>query len=134
MSLDPIPIWNALCRLRFPCRKACRPPRARRAARRARNGGRRAEKQARIEASRRAKQIPYATLMLEYSPPWLVSMVFHMVALIIMGLIIFSQAAHAPGPVGRRGGVVRQGRTNRWIATPRWACPRDRPTARLGDG
>jgi len=40
--------------------------------------------------------VPIATLVLEYSPPWLVSMVVHMLALIIMGLIIFSQTSRNP--------------------------------------
>jgi len=35
-------------------------------------------------------------LVLEYSPPWLVSMVFHMLLLIIMGLVVFSQIKHEP--------------------------------------
>ena len=59
------------------------------------SGGRRAEKQ-REPNEPPPKEIPYLTLLLEYSPPWLVSMVFHMVVLIVMGLIIFSQAAHRP--------------------------------------
>lgn len=42
------------------------------------------------------KQDPFLTLILEYSPPWLVSMVFHTMLLIIMGLVIFSQATRPP--------------------------------------
>jgi len=59
------------------------------------NGARRVEKQP--ESGQPARDaVPIATLILEYSPPWLVSMVFHMLALIIMGLIIFSQTPRNP--------------------------------------
>jgi hypothetical protein len=40
--------------------------------------------------------IPVMTLVLENSPPWLVSMVFHMLLLIIMGLVVFSQIQRNP--------------------------------------
>ena len=43
------------------------------------------------------KDVPLTTLVLEKSPPWLVSMVVHMVALIVMGLIILSQTP--PNPI-----------------------------------
>ncbi len=59
------------------------------------NGTRRAEKKGEPKEPPR-KEIPYVTLLLEYSPPWLVSMVFHMLLLIVMGLIIFSHAARPP--------------------------------------
>ena len=95
MSLDPIPIWNALCRSRFRCRRACRPPRARRESRRG-PAAVAVPKSSAKPNEPPPQGDPYVTLLLEYSPPWLVSMVFHMLVLIVMGLIIFSQAAHRP--------------------------------------
>jgi hypothetical protein len=59
------------------------------------NEGRRGEKKREADEPPR-RQDPLVTVLLEYSPPWLVSMVFHMLVLIIMGLVIFSQAARAP--------------------------------------
>jgi hypothetical protein len=59
------------------------------------NGTRRAEKNGEAKKPPR-KEIAYITLLLEYSPPWLVSMVFHMLLLIVMGLIIFSRASRPP--------------------------------------
>ncbi len=59
------------------------------------NGGRQAEKQGKANEPPRERD-PFVTIVLEYSPPWLVSMVFHMLALIIMGLVIFSQTSPAP--------------------------------------
>ena len=75
------------------------------------------------------RQDPFVVMLLEYSPPWLVSMVFHMLLLIIMGLVIFSQAALRRSdwkPKRRRP----SGATSRWRPTPRWACPTDRLRAR----
>ncbi len=56
-------------------------------------------KEKKEEADKPRRQDPFVVMLLEYSPPWLVSMVFHMLLLIIMGLVIFSQAARA-GPIG----------------------------------
>ena len=56
---------------------------------------RRGEKQSESDRSGR-KDIPLATVILERSPPWLISMVVHMLALIIMGLIILSQTPRNP--------------------------------------
>jgi hypothetical protein len=39
---------------------------------------------------------PIMTLVIESSPPWLVSMVFHMLLLIIMGMVVFSQIHRNP--------------------------------------
>jgi hypothetical protein len=47
-------------------------------------------------ASSEEEDVSLSAKLLEYSPPWLVSMVFHMVLLIIMGLIILAQAPKAP--------------------------------------
>jgi hypothetical protein len=60
-----------------------------------RTGGANAEKQSGAAQPPR-KGIPIAALLLENSPPWLVSMIFHMLVLIIMGLVIFSQTQRDP--------------------------------------
>ena len=59
------------------------------------NGAHSAEKQPKSSEPAR-RPIPLMTLVIENSPPWLVSMVFHMLLLIIMGLVVFSQIKHEP--------------------------------------
>lgn len=73
----------------------------------AKSGGRRDEKPPESKQSKKpkdskeskepaAKRDPLVTTILEYSPPWLVSMVFHMLLLITMGLIIFARPSQPP--------------------------------------